>query len=215
MSVAYPLARSSPVIVVAFVTMMMGRGDQISPGCVAGIILVVSGCFLIPLQRLGDLRLNNYVNATCGLALLAAIGTSGYSIVDDEALRQLRTQAILGKTQTTLVYACLESLFASIWLFLFVTLRPDGRSSLNQLLRSKKHDAVFAVVAGFAISLAYILVLISLAFADNVSYIVGFRQLCVPLGAILGIGILKEVPHLPKIAGVIIMFAGLVWVALG
>ncbi len=212
MSVAYPLARSSPVIVVTIVTLMLGRGEQVSAVCVAGIILVVGGCFLIPLKRLGDLRLRNYLNLTCGLALLAAIGTSGYSIVDDEALRQLRNQATIGKTQVTLVYAGLEALSASIWLLLFVTLRRSGRSNLNQLLRSTRLDAV---LAGVAIYFAYVLVLIALAFADNVSYVVGFRQLSVPLGAILGIVVLKEVPHGPKMAGVIVMFVGLILVAVG
>ncbi len=212
MSVAYPLARSSPVIVVSVVTLMLGRGDQVSALCVAGIVLVVLGCFLIPLKRLGDLRLKNYCHPICGLALLAAIGTSGYSIVDDEALRLLRTRLAIGNTQTTLVYAGLEALSASAWLFLFVVLRRSGRSSLNLLLRTQKR---FAVLAGVAIYFAYALVLISLAFADNVSYIVGFRQLSIPLGAILGIVILKEVPHGLKIAGVIVMFVGLILVAIG
>ncbi|MFW6152284.1 MAG: EamA family transporter [Verrucomicrobiota bacterium] len=213
-SVAYPLARSSPVIVVSVVTLMLGRGDQVSPLCVGGIILVVGGCFLIPLQRFRDLRLMNYLNPTCALALLAAVGTSGYSIVDDEALRQLRTytQSTIGNTQMTLVYACLEALSASLWLFLFVTLRRSGRASLSQVLRVNKPHAA---LAGVAIYLAYVLVLIALAFANNVSYVVGFRQLSIPLGATLGVLVLKEAPTTPKIAGVIIVFVGLMLVAMG
>ena len=212
MSVAYPLARSSPVIVVTIVTLILGRGDQVSTLCVVGIALVVGGCFLIPLQRVSDLHLRMYVNPTCGLALLAAIGTAGYSIVDDEALRYLRTCALIGNTQTALAYACLEALSASTWLFVFVMLRRSGRSSLSQLLRAKKR---YAVLAGFAIYFAYVLVLISLAFVNNVSYVVGFRQLSVPLGAILGIVVLKEAHYAPKIAGIIVMFVGLILVAVG
>jgi len=214
MSVAYPLARSSPVIVVTVVTLILGRGDQVSLMCVAGIILVVGGCFLIPLQRLGDLHWKNYWNPTCGLALLAAVGTAGYSIVDDEALRQLRTdaQATIGNTRLTLLYACLEALAASLWLSLFVALRRSGRQSLGQVLRANKRHAV---LAGVAIYLTYVLVLISLAFVTNVSYVVGFRQLSIPLGAILGVLVLKEAPHAPKLAGMAIMFAGLMLVAMG
>lgn len=47
------------------------------------------------------------------------------------------------------------------------------------------------------------------------SYIVGFRQLSVPLGAILGIVILHERPYRTKLAGVLIMFIGLILVAVG
>lgn len=214
MSVAYPLARSSPVIVVTVVILMLGRGDQMSGLCVAGIILVVGGCFLIPLQRFNDLRLRNYLNATCGLALLTALGTSGYSILDDEALRQLRTdaQVTIGNTQVTLLYACLEALATSLWLALFVAVRRNGRSSLRYVLRANKRHAV---LAGAVIHLTYIIVLISLAFVNNVSYVVGFRQLSIPLGTTLGVLVLKEAPHAPKFAGVAIMFVGLMLVATG
>jgi len=214
MSVAYPLARSSPVIVVTVVALILGRGDQISPICVGGIILVVGGCFLIPAQRFRDLRLKNYLNPVCGLALLAALGTSGYSIVDDEALRQLRSnaQVTIGNTQMTLLYACLEALAASLWLALFVVLRRSGRSSLTRVLRTNRRHAL---LAGVAIYLTYAIVLVALAFADNVSYVVGFRQLSIPLGATFGILVLGESPHAPKIAGVVIMFIGLILVAVG
>lgn len=213
-SVAYPLARSSPVIVVTIVALILGRGDQVSDRCVAGIVLVVAGCFLIPLKRFRDLRLKNYLNATCGLALLAAIGTSGYSILDDEALQQLRTdpQVTIGNVQATLLYACLEAYASLFWLSLFVAARRDSRSSLRDvLLTNRRH----AILAGVAIYLTYGIVLISLAFVDNVSYVVGFRQLSIPLGATLGVLVLKEKPHAPKLAGVAIMFVGLVLVATG
>lgn len=214
MSVAYPLARSSPVIIVSIVTLILGRGNQISLMCVAGSILVVIGCFMIPLKRFGDLRWNHYLNPTCGLALLAAIGTAGYSLVDDEALRILRThaQATIGNTPMTMLYACLEALTASLWLALFIALRRDSRQRLGQVFRTNKWHAVFA---GVVIHLTYGLVLIAMAFSNNVSYVVGFRQLSIPFGAILGILVLKEASHAPKLVGVAIMFAGLVLVAIG
>ena len=214
MSIAYPLARSSPVIVVSVVTLMLGRADQVSGLCIVGIVLVVGGCFLIPLQRFTDLRLTNYLNATCGLALLAAVGTSGYSILDDEALRQLRTsaQVTIGNTQVTLVYACLEALAASLWLTMFVAVRRKSRTALRQVLHA---NARHAVLTGMAISLTYGLVLISLAFTTNLSYVVGFRQLSIPLGATAGILVLKETLHAPKFAGVTIMLIGLIMLAMG
>lgn len=214
MSVVYPLARSSPVIVVLVVALVLGRGDQITSVCVAGIILVVGGCFLVPRQRFSDLRLRNYLTATCGLALLAAVGTAGYSILDDEALRQLRMDPgmTIGSTRMTVLYACLEALAASFWLALFVAVRRKGRSSLRQVLHASKRHAA---LAGVAIYVTYLMVLISLAFVDNVSYVVGFRQLSIPLGATLGILVLKEKPHAPKLAGVAIMFVGLILVAMG
>ncbi|MBN1901855.1 EamA family transporter [Candidatus Sumerlaeota bacterium] len=214
LSVAYPLARSSPVIVVSVVAFLLGRGAQVSFICVLGIILVVGGCFLIPMQKFREFRLNRYLNATCGLALLAAIGTSGYSIIDDEALRTLRNNPdiSLNTTQVTLLYSFCEALAVSLWLFLFIAVRRNGRLDMRETLRTKTRHAI---LAGLAIHITYAIVLVSLAFAKNVSYVVGFRQLSIPLGAVFGIVILKEQPHIPKIMGVAIMFIGLLLVAMG
>jgi len=214
MSVAYPLAKSSPVIVVLIVALLLGRGEQLSVICVFGIILVVGGCFLIPLKRFGELRMSRYLNATCKLALLAAIGTSGYSVIDDEALRTLRNNPAvsLSATQVTLLYSGFEAMAGSLWLALFIAVRKNGRLDLRQTLRTK---ARHAVLAGVAIHITYCIVLVSLAFARNVSYVVGFRQLSIPLGAVLGIVVLKEPPHIPKLAGVGIMFIGLMLIAMG
>lgn len=213
-SVAYPLARSSPVIVVTVVTLLLGRGHQVSAMCVSGIVLVVAGCFLIPLRRFDDFRPGNYLNRTCLMALLAALGTAGYSIIDDEALRLLRAASprTIGNARVTLLYAGLEAMSAALWLALFVVLRRDGRKNWRQVMAG---NAGQAVMAGIAIIATYSLVLVSLAFVENVSYVVGFRQLSIPLGALMGIVALKEQPYRPKLTGVAIMFAGLLLIALG
>ena len=214
MSIAYPLARSAPVILVAVVTVLLGRGNQVSLTFVIGSILVVIGCFLIPLQRFGDLHWRHYLSKICVLALLAAIGTTGYSLVDDQALRVLRAQThgTVGNTQVTLLYACLEAVFVSLWLAFFIALRRESRQRLAHVLRNSMGTAV---LAGVIIHLGYALVLIAMAFSENVSYVVGFRQLSIPLGAIVGILVLKEAAPVPKLTGVAIMFAGLVLVAVG
>ena len=72
-----------------------------------------------------------------------------------------------------------------------------------------------AGLAGIGIYAGYTLVLLSMAFVSNVGYAVAFRQVSVPLGAIVGISALGDRPHLPKLVGVAAMFAGLVMVGLG
>ena len=63
--------------------------------------------------------------------------------------------------------------------------------------------------------LSYLLILISLAYADDVAYVVAFRQLSIPLGALAGVVLLGEPAHRPKIVGVGLLFVGLVLAALG
>lgn len=214
MSIAYPISRSVPVIVVSIVTLMLGRSHQISDICILGIILVVSGCFIIPLKKFTDFRLKNYFNLTCGFALLAAIGTSGYSIIDDEALRQLRANENIqiSQTEITILYFFFGTLSTALCLFIFVMLRKQGRSDLRKVIETNMRNAI---IAGIGIHITYLIILISLAFVDNVTYVVGFRQISIPLGVILGIIILKERGHIPKILGVVTMFIGLTMVAVG
>ncbi|MFH1567951.1 MAG: multidrug DMT transporter permease [Gemmatimonadota bacterium] len=213
MSIAYPLARSAPLLVVTAVVLVMGKGDQVGWGCLAGMGLVVAGSFLLPMRRFGDLRLANYLNRSCLLALVAAVGTAGYSMVDDEALRRLRGTAglDLGHTELVLLYAFLEAASSLAWLVLWVLVAPSERRALGAQVRRPGP----ALLAGAAIYVTYALVLVSMAFVSNVSYVVAFRQLSIPLGTVLGVVVLEEPAHVPKFAGVATISAGLMLVALG
>ena len=100
---------------------------------------------------------------------------------------------------------------ATLWLTLFILLWRTERSSLRQVLRTNKCNAI---LAGVGIHGTYALVLISMAFVKNVSYVVAFRQLSIPIGVTLGILILREPLYKPKLVGVSIMFIGLMLVAI-
>jgi drug/metabolite transporter (DMT)-like permease len=214
LSIAYPIARAMPVIIVLAVVVYLGRVDQISLQSIIGSAFVVFGCFMIPLQRFKELRLSNYLNLTCGMALLAATCSAGYALVDDEALRYFRNhnQLAIDNTSMTILYACLEALMTSLWLTLFVVIRKKGRVDFYKVICINRWHAI---VAGIGIHLSYTLVLVALAFVENVSYIVAFHRLSIPLGAALGILILKEKSYPLKLLGVLIMLVGLLGVALG
>ncbi len=47
-------------------------------------------------------------------------------------------------------------------------------------------------------------------YVSNVSYVAAFRQLCLPIGAMFGMALLKESRYLPKIVGITAIFVGLV-----
>ncbi len=214
MSVAYPLARSSPIIVVTVVTVFLGKGNQLSATCILGAALVVAGCFLLPMRHFSDFRLKNYLNLTCAFALVAACGTAGYSIIDDEALRRLRslTSISMGVSMITILYAFAEGVSANLWLGLMIAVNPASRKELAQIMRKSKRTCL---LTGAGIYAAYILVLISMGFVKNISYVVAFRQLSIPLGALMGILLLRE-PHFPpKFVGVVVLCVGLALVATG
>jgi len=214
-SIAYPLARSVPVVMVTLISFLLGRGEDLTPQAIAGMALVVAGCLILPMKHFADFRLRNYKNAACALALLAACGTAGYSLLDDHALHIVwdsPAAKVGGYVPATLTYMLFEGLLASAWLGGYILLRRPERAQLRTLLTAGKRRAA---ITGAAIYLTYALVLIAMAHARNVSYIVAFRQLSVPLGAVLGITILHEARWRPKFVGIAICFTGLILVVTG
>ena len=214
MSVAYPLARSVPVVLVAVASVMLGKRADLGTPLLAGIVLVVAGGFLVPLRRFGEVRLTGDGLRATRLALLAAVGTAGYSLVDDHALRLLRAVPGLpvSPVAATLLYSFFEGLSSSVWLGLWLAVQRRGRAEVVDVARSYLGRAW---LAGFFIYAGYTLVLVAMGFVTNVSYVVAFRQLSIPLGALVGVLMLKEPPYRPKLVGVLVMFAGLALVGVG
>jgi len=209
MSIAYPLARSLPAILVTGVTLILGLGKTVNLWFIIGVIFIVVGCIMLPMSTFGDFRFRNYSNFCCLLAVLAAACIAGYTMIDYEALRRLRS--LSGRSfdpiEATLVYIVLEAVSTSAWKATLVLISQRERERLRQVLRTYKRSAV---LTGIGIYVTYGLVLASMNFVDNVSYVAAFRQLSIPLGALLGMAFLKEPPYQPKITGVAVIFAGLV-----
>ena len=214
MSIAYPLARSLPVIFVFFITLIFGKGKPLGVWVIIGIILIVAGCMILPLKLLRQFRFSNYKNLCCLLAVLAAVGIAGYTVIDDTALRSLREipGTPWNPVDATLVYMVLEGISCSIWQLLIVAFDSRERKSLTEVLRDFKGAAT---VTGIGIYLTYGLVLGSMNYVTNVSYVAAFRQLSIPLGALFGMVLLNEPRYVPKIIGVVIIFIGLTLVGVG
>ncbi len=214
LSLTYPLVRAVPVLLVTGLTLLLGQGEPPSQQAVIGMALIVIGCLVLPLQSFNQIRLRNYASLAVALALMAALGTVGYSILDDRALRLLRDGSGLtgDNLAVTLVYAVVAGLSASLWLGAFVALRREDRRQFQALTRA---DLRQALLVGVFIFVGYALVLVALALTPNVGYAVAFRQLSIPLGAVLGILILKEPAYRPRLVGVGLVFVGLVLVATG
>ena len=211
LSIVYPLARAVPAITVAFGSVLLGRAEAIPAGCWAGSILIVAGCILLPKTRLGNFRLRDYANKPFLYAMLAAVGTTGYSLVDDTALGRLRfVHADLHPAPVTLVYSFFQVLMTAVWLAVLVFPRREGRRSFRGAIGEWRS----ALVTGALMTLTYAIVLIALAFAKDVSYVVAFRQASIPIGVLIGVVWFKEAMPLPKLLGTVILLIGLVLVSL-
>lgn len=214
LSVVYPLARSAPVVLVLLVNLAIGRTQQLSLQAMIGMALIAVGGLVLPVQRWSDWRFRDYLRPASLFALMAAIGTTGYSIIDDTALRSVHSllDARAGNTVLTLVYAVMEGISSSLWLLAMLLI--SGQIKRRVQTPTNWRYIGSCAVAGIGVFAAYGLVLVAMGFAKNVSYVVAFRQLSIPIGAMLGIVVLKESVHPPKLIGVGVMLLGLILVAL-
>jgi drug/metabolite transporter (DMT)-like permease len=213
LSIAYPLARALPVL---FVTMVSAFRSEVplTPALYLGGALIIVGALLLPLPHFRDWDWHHYRNLSCLFALFAAIGTAGYSMTDDYALGIFRNAASDNFTplNVTPFYMCLESISSGLWLLPALLLNKQNRQDAREIFRSDLKTV--AATAPF-MAVGYLLILLSMAYVEDVSYVVAFRQASIPLGAIVGIVFLKEPAQGPKIVGVGLMFVGLVLTALG
>jgi drug/metabolite transporter (DMT)-like permease len=211
LSALYPLIRSSPLILLLLGSLLLGTAERITGGAVAGIALIVGGCFFLPMQRFGDLRLSHYLNAATCFALLAASATAGYSLIDDLATRAMRALpgVTLDSAWVALLYVVLQAGSAALWLGLALLL-PSQRRQWPQL----KGLARSSLFTGVMMLLTYALVVWAMATARDVSYVVAFRQISIPLTVALGITLLGERLTPPKLCGVGIVVSGLLLVVL-
>ncbi len=213
LSIAYPLARAFPLFILVTLAYLTGQGRDFSTAGLAGLSTIVGGAIILPMNTFRDFRLANYLNASCAFAAVAAFGTAGYSFVDDIAMNTIKSLADASPGWArAILYLVLESASTALWLHFFLLFFKPSRAAFK-----KEYKVLLkpAVQAGLAIGATYGLVLLAMTEAVNVSYIVGLRQLSIPIGALLGILVLKEKGSLPRYLGAAMLFLGLVLVILG
>jgi len=216
MSLAYPLARALPVLAIAAISVALGTSGEIGYLSIFGMLLITAGCIILPLPYFRRLKLRDYVGAVYLMAIVAAIGTTGYTLLDDAALRQLRgiSELSLSTTKTTLLFISLQTVSTAILIGLVTTAKTAERQRLMNLASNRK-DLFSGMLTGIIMVATYGLVLASMAYVRNVSYVAAFRQLSIPIGALLGMTLQREARFRPKIAGIAIIFVGLILVGVG
>lgn len=213
-SLAYPLARALPVLMVAIISLLWGSSGQIGSLALLGMGLITTGCIILPLSSFQKLRLHNYRDAVILMALVAAVGTTGYTLIDDQALRQMRVALPLDNSQITLLFISLQTSSTALMLGLATLFSPVERHQLRQIWQNRSL-VLASLVTGLVIMATYGLVLAAMAHVTDVSYVAAFRQLSIPIGAILGLTLQQEPRYLPKLIGLAVVSVGLFLVGIG
>ena len=214
LSATYPLVRAAPVVLVALISLVFG-GNRAPQGVgLVGVWLVAAGCLMLPLSSFRRPDLRSYFLPASLLALTAGIGTTGYSLADDQAIRHLThiPTEIMPVNMRALFFLTLKTLSSTTALGILLVIFPKDRARIRQTWRN---DLKVAMLTGLVIFGAYGMVLAAMILAENVSYVVAFRQLSIPIGALLGFLVNRE-PLIPtRIAGVGIITLGVLLIAFG
>ena len=210
MSITYPLARALPVILVPFVSFLIGSIEGLTIYSLLGMFVVFTGCLILPQTTLSRLSFKEYFKVCSLFAVLAAIGTTGYTLIDSGAMRIIRSTTN-DSFLSAIFYFTILIIHVSIFLGLYILINKAEQKRLFEILKNQKLPTVSA---GLMLAAAYIIILICYPMVTNVSYVTAFRQISIPLGALTGMFFLKEKWSVTKILGVSIIFAGLLVVYL-
>ena len=109
----------------------------------------------------------------------------------------------------TVIWSALQNIADFIFLLIYMLMTKK-----NIVTVFKKVEWRFGILITISMSITHLLVLSSMFFVRDVSYVAAFRQISIPMGALLGFIFLKEKPYRYRIIGVTTIFIGLVSVVL-
>lgn len=203
--VIYPIARALPVLMVGVGTALLGY--QLSATVWIGFGLITIGCLVLPLLSLKQLHISDYANVGVLWAVVAAAGTTGYSILDKEALTLLAHEL---ETVSSEVHSAIFYLALQFWLiFVLISVYLIANRQWGEF-SAAWHIWKPSAMAGAMMATTYGLVLYAMTMTDNVSYVVALRQTSIVFGVILGVFLLKERFDLTRCVGTGLIFIGLV-----
>ncbi|KMV28949.1 multidrug transporter [Photobacterium swingsii] len=204
--VVYPIARALPVLMVAVTTALLGQSLPLSVW--GGMVVVTAGCLFVPLVSFRQWHWRAYTQLGCLWALVAAIGTAGYSVLDNTALELLAATG-LPSWLIAMFYLGAQFLVTGCWLSVFYLSKSERHK-----FAAVWQDRHIALLTGSMMGGTYGLVLWAMTLTENVSYIVALRQLSIPVGVGLGVWLLKEPSYRPRVVGAMLVCVGLVAVSL-
>ncbi len=212
MSVLYPLIRSLPLVLLLLLSAVFGKLPSL--GASGGILLVVLGSLLLPMQHFKDINRQHYLNLGMLFVLMAALGTVGYSWIDALASKDLQALAPnQSGGQIALLYVLLQN-YAALGLMLLPLAWQKWRQPQQELIWHPKAGHWSALSTGLLILLTYALVVWAMTLSDNVSLVVALRQFSILFSLLFGIWLLQEQQSRPKWLGTGLIMLGLVLVIL-
>ncbi|GAB4566298.1 MAG: EamA family transporter [Anaerolineae bacterium] len=201
-TVVYPVARALPVLLVGLADVALGRAP--SPVGWVGMLLVVIGCLLAPLQSFREVSARRYLNPASGWMLLTALSTVGYTLLDKAA-----SSMIVPGPASAARYGYFFFLVSFLALLAFDRLWPTPSPS-----SSGSPGWRLPTLGGLFNFGAYWLILWAYQLSRQASYIVAFRQLSIVIGVIIAFWLYHEPGRAVRITAALLIAGGLITISL-
>ncbi|HIH9743608.1 TPA: DMT family transporter [Klebsiella pneumoniae] len=195
LGVVYPIARGSgPVLTILFATLLMG--ERLSPGALIGAFIVIAGIFVVtgnPL-RSGNRPLQ-------GMLWGAATGTAiaGYTLWDGYSVISLHLDPV--------------SYYASTLLLQSLILTPGAMRRRYRIPTAVRVDIVPIFIIAVCSPLAYILVLTAMQ-SMPLALVAPLRESSIIVGSLLSYWLFRENHLVRRIAGAVVVLAGIAVISL-
>ena len=209
MSISYPMMRSLPIIFTMCITSALHLGQPLSWTAVLGMLVAFTGCLLMPLKEFSEFSIGRYLNRNIFLISMVALGTTGYTILDKQAIGIMTncSSKEISPVMLSVTYYTIRVIFQNTCGWSLGLIIPSCRRDIIPTIKEHGFSVFFA---GFCSALTYILVLLAMLFVTNVSFVQVFRQLGLPIGMFMAIIFLHEKCTLTKIVGVTLIITGLI-----
>lgn len=202
LSLVYPLARSAPIIFV-LIGAMLFLGEMPSEIGMAGMTLIILGCYALHLDSLRalfpPLTLKSLNSKPSQLALLTAGFIALYSLIDRVGIEYVQ---IFG-------YIYLVFVFMFVFYTPFILIRRDKGEIKAEWASNRRNILIVAFLCFFT----FFLVLIAMSLA-KLSYVVALRQLSIIFSVVLGAWVLKEEHGDIRFMASVLIFAGAFLIAI-
>tara|TARA_Y100000310_G_scaffold345733_1_gene468999 strand:+ start:9023 stop:9892 length:870 start_codon:yes stop_codon:yes gene_type:complete len=194
LSHVYPIIRSAPPIILILAVIFLK--EQVTLLGVIGILLVALGVYSINMKKISDFfdPLNSLITEKpTQFAIIAMFMVAFYSIVDKVNV----------SLSHPLIVGFLLNGFTILFFGIFVILNKEKKIIINEWVKNKK-AILFNGILEF---ISYSLILFAFSM-DNVSYVVGFRQISIFFGVLMGGHLLKEKHIALRLVASLVIFIG-------
>ena len=206
-SLIYPVVRALPVVLLAVITLVFGIGKPFDMLTLGGMVMIAAGCFIMPFASFRNISFRSLNTFAILFIALGAMGTTGYTLCDSQALKLVSTGSGSLTRSATLGYLFLIQMGLTLGEVPLIVFDRAEREAFRKLM---SREVIYPVIAGVCSSGAYALILFAMQYVTNVSFIQAFRQLSLPLGFVAGLIFLHEKSSAAKITGLLLILSGLV-----